>query len=508
MNLLEPYRQTYRYDAGNNLVQLLHQANSNTWQQTISLHPDNNRGTETQQSATDFDVNGNLLALNNIGTLDWHYNNSLNKLTRDNKTTTEYYIYDYQGNRVRTVLEFNQKIQRQRGYLPSLDISTHQNTLHIGTHILAEISKDTIESRYQLSSHLQSNTLELNDKAQTISYEYYYPYGGTALIAGKDKTQVRQKRYRYTSKEKDDSSGLSYYSARYLAPWLARWISPDSAGAIDGLNLYVYVSNNPLKYLDPTGHISTISWEHFVDIVNKHMDGKPILNFWVGEKHTEEYGLNLLTNLGVSINPVENFVMESTDAGRHEAPADGFHVRRNFYIQTRINKNASPYIMKDLMTLSQKHNYYIGRGYWNDIEDEYRNNLQKEQHLQGNSLFLIGSGHLLVHNNTPFPRANKNAFPAYKYVEPKTSIALVPIQEVDYKYFDPRRSGTKTQEFGFWVRGKDGSTENASLVFGQKKVMKKIFGNLAKPIPVLLKNLPLPVGEKPLINKTTEMTKL
>jgi RHS repeat-associated protein len=40
------------------------------------------------------------------------------------------------------------------------------------------------------------------------------------MIAGKDKIQVQQKRYRYTSKERDDSSGLCYYGARYLAPWL------------------------------------------------------------------------------------------------------------------------------------------------------------------------------------------------------------------------------------------------------------------------------------------------
>jgi hypothetical protein len=33
-------------------------------QQTISIHPNNNRGTETQQSASDFDTNGNLLNLN------------------------------------------------------------------------------------------------------------------------------------------------------------------------------------------------------------------------------------------------------------------------------------------------------------------------------------------------------------------------------------------------------------------------------------------------------------
>jgi RHS repeat-associated protein len=50
--------------------------------------------------------------------------------------------------------------------------------------------------------------------------------------------------YRYTDKERDDSSGLYYYGARYLAPWLTRWISPDSAGAVDGLNLYVFASDN------------------------------------------------------------------------------------------------------------------------------------------------------------------------------------------------------------------------------------------------------------------------
>jgi RHS repeat-associated protein len=37
--------------------------------------------------------------------------------------------------------------------------------------------------------------------------------------------------------------------ARYLAPWLARWISPDSQGFADGLNLFVYVGNNPLEYI-------------------------------------------------------------------------------------------------------------------------------------------------------------------------------------------------------------------------------------------------------------------
>ncbi|MBA5248779.1 MAG: RHS repeat-associated core domain-containing protein, partial [Gammaproteobacteria bacterium] len=126
MTLLEPYQQTYVYDTGNNLTCLSHQAASNAWQQTITLPPNNNRGTETQPSTTNFDANGNLSTLNNIGALEWHYNNTLNTLTKPNKTT-EYYVYDYQGNRVRTVLESNQTIQSQRNYLPSLDISTNEN---------------------------------------------------------------------------------------------------------------------------------------------------------------------------------------------------------------------------------------------------------------------------------------------------------------------------------------------------------------------------------------------
>ncbi len=268
MNLLETYHQTYSYDIGNNLTHFSHQANSSAWQQTIAIHPNNNRGTETQQSAADFDANGNLLGLNDIDNLEWHYNNTLNKLIKSDKAnTTEYYVYDYQGRRVRTVIESNNQVQNQRDYLPLLDISTNQakqqsNTLHIGTHILSETSKDKAQNstqnltqtRYQLTSHLQSSTLELNDKAQVVSYEHYYPYGGTAIIAGKNKAEVQQKCYRYTGKERDDNSGLYYYGARYLAPWLARWISPDSQGD-DGLNLYVYVGNNPLKYIDPTGHV-------------------------------------------------------------------------------------------------------------------------------------------------------------------------------------------------------------------------------------------------------------
>ncbi|VVM27443.1 hypothetical protein BSPWISOXPB_10415 [uncultured Gammaproteobacteria bacterium] len=177
MSPLEPYQQTYTYDLGNNLTSLAHQANNDIWQQTITIHPNSNRGTENN-GQNNFDANGNLLNLDNIGNLDWHYNNTLNRLTKaDKSNTTQYSVYDYQGNRVRSVVEFNNQAQSQRDYLPLLDISTNEtkqqsNTLHIGTHILSKSSKDNTQNpnqtHYQLTSHLQSNTLELDDKAQTL----------------------------------------------------------------------------------------------------------------------------------------------------------------------------------------------------------------------------------------------------------------------------------------------------------------------------------------------------
>ena len=76
--------------------------------------------------------------------------------------------------------------------------------------------------RYQLGNHLGSASLELDDHAQIISYEEYYPYGSTSYQAVRSQTETA-KRYRYSGKERDDESGLDYHGARYYAPWLGRW---------------------------------------------------------------------------------------------------------------------------------------------------------------------------------------------------------------------------------------------------------------------------------------------
>jgi RHS repeat-associated protein len=106
--------------------------------------------------------------------------------------------------------------------------------------------------RYQLSNHLGSASLELDDQAQIISYEEFYPYGSTSYQAVSSQTET-PKRYRYTGKERDEESGLYYHGARYFVPWLCRWNSCDPAGLVDGPNLYQYVGSNPIRRFDPSG---------------------------------------------------------------------------------------------------------------------------------------------------------------------------------------------------------------------------------------------------------------
>jgi RHS repeat-associated protein len=70
---------------------------------------------------------------------------------------------------------------------------------------------------------------------------------------------------RFTGKERDTESGLDYFGARYYASNTGRWMSPDWSAKQEAvpyskledpqtLNLYGYLTNNPLSMTDADGH--------------------------------------------------------------------------------------------------------------------------------------------------------------------------------------------------------------------------------------------------------------
>ena len=64
----------------------------------------------------------------------------------------------------------------------------------------------------------------------------------------------------FTGQQWDSESGLHYFRARHYSTQFGRFMSPDPTGIFLGnlndpqsLNLYAYVRNNPLAFVDPTG---------------------------------------------------------------------------------------------------------------------------------------------------------------------------------------------------------------------------------------------------------------
>jgi RHS repeat-associated protein len=65
---------------------------------------------------------------------------------------------------------------------------------------------------------------------------------------------------KFTAKERDNETGLDYFGARYMSSAQGRFTSPDPiSGTVLHIlnpqrwNMYSYVVNNPLSYIDPDG---------------------------------------------------------------------------------------------------------------------------------------------------------------------------------------------------------------------------------------------------------------
>lgn len=306
------YTQSYQYDAVGNILQMKHQASGNAWVRNYNYQAANNRLISTQIGANTYlyphhAQHGFMTAMPHLEDIGWNFKEELVKTIRQRRTDggtpeTTYYQYDGKGQRIRKITENTANAgdaptkKDERIYIAGYELYKQHSGTDAGLertslslmdqqHRFVMIDTETKlrvvlgvtlgrtspeqTVRYQLYNHLGSAALELDDKAAVISYEEYHPFGTTAFQAKNAAIKAAAKRYRYTGMERDEESGLEYHSARYYLPWLGRWLSADSSGINGGLNLYIYVSDNPIIKVDLNG-----KWETDMHYLAVYMTGR------------------------------------------------------------------------------------------------------------------------------------------------------------------------------------------------------------------------------------------
>jgi RHS repeat-associated protein len=104
---------------------------------------------------------------------------------------------------------------------------------------------------YYHEDRLGSSSAITDASANLVDEAAYFPFGGTREAAPSRRTAEP---YGFSQKERDRESGLQYFGKRFYSSALGKWLSTDpKEEAGGGLNLYAYVNQNPLKYLDPDG---------------------------------------------------------------------------------------------------------------------------------------------------------------------------------------------------------------------------------------------------------------
>jgi RHS repeat-associated protein len=306
-NAVGTYSEQYQYDAVGNFLQFIHKGanpsdpgwkRSYTYNEASPLEAGkfSNRLTSSAISGNQplnepysYDLHGNMTSMPQLQVMQCSFQDQLNMTQRQavnandqdgiqNQGQRTYYLYDAAGRRVRKTTESaaGKKI-KERFYVGGFElyreydaggaVTLARETLHVmdDKRRVALVETKTIDNsappgslpttttRYQFDNHLGTACLELDETADIISYEEYYPFGSTSYQAGRTLAEVRLKRYHYAGKERDEESGLSYHGARYYACWLGRWTTYDAAGMADGMNLYFYGRGNPVRYVDGAG---------------------------------------------------------------------------------------------------------------------------------------------------------------------------------------------------------------------------------------------------------------
>ena len=269
------YQQTYTYDAGSNMTRLHHESTSVIFNRDFTFVPGSNRLANITDTGVTrayvYDAKGNLIRENTERNFEWDHSDRMRVFRTQTPNAAPslhaQYLYNSGGQRVKKlvrtgandyfvttyidgIFEHHRRVKptgtQENNTLHVMDDQSRIATVRVGA-AFPDDGAASVPVKYHLGDHLGSSNVVLDASGALVNREEFAPYGETSFGS------FAKKRYRFTGKERDEESGLYYHGARYYAPWLARWISCDPAGRIDGLNIYQYARLSPLNFSDPSG---------------------------------------------------------------------------------------------------------------------------------------------------------------------------------------------------------------------------------------------------------------
>jgi RHS repeat-associated protein len=137
-------------------------------------------------------------------------------------------------------------------YAWGLDLSnTLQGAGGVGGLLHSKTTTGETPTHHHYTYDANGNVSDLLTPTGTTHAHYEYdPFGNTIHFIG---TDALSNTYRFSTKSFDAVSELYYYGHRFYDMKNGDWINRDPIGELGGMNLYCFLSNNPIGFVDVLG---------------------------------------------------------------------------------------------------------------------------------------------------------------------------------------------------------------------------------------------------------------
>lgn len=195
-----------------------------------------------------YDAQGNMLS---DGNRQFVYD-AMNRLSEVKNADGSWQKNHYDGEGLRAELEENGRLVSFifDGDKVVNEKDTENTIRYIRGYELISSDSEKARTYYHYACDEMGSITHVTDEEGSVLNRYEYDAFGDCTY----KEETVANRFGFAGEQFDPVAGMYYLRARFYNPVIGRFIQEDTYYG-DGLNLYAYCHNNPVGYVDPSGHI-------------------------------------------------------------------------------------------------------------------------------------------------------------------------------------------------------------------------------------------------------------